>query len=312
MTDTDYKQLCKQAQTLVRQRKFAEAVERFQEAAAGDKLNPDAHEGMATAYFLMGDMQNASAEFLRVTQLDPRRGRAYINLGAVYNRLQQFDKAAAALRKAVKIERKSAQAYYNLGIAQKGLKQLSMSVSAYKEAVKLNPKMAEAHQNLGNIYLEMNNNTQATRCFNTALELRPGFDRAVLGLKRAKEAVAAAKSSFSPFGRLVDESHLKDIKVDDSKYRILDDQERFEDRQTLRQFATSARDSAQEMLEIINDDFMPALADLTRVFVQSEGSSSLIAASESYDDGRIDMNEAREKLAASMQAIDKHEKEMCV
>ena len=172
--------------------------------------------------------------------------------------------------------------------------------------------MAEAHQNLGNIFFEMNNHSQAIRCFDKALEIRPGFERAVVGLKRAKDAAAAAKGSFSPFGRLVNESHLKDLQVDGSKYRTLDDRERLADRQTLRQFATAARDSAQELVEAINDNFMHSLADLTLVFVQSQGASTLVSASENYDDDRLDMNEVRRQLAANMASIAEHEKGMYV
>ena len=311
MSETDYKKACENAQRLVRQKKYAEAIKLFKKASESDKFNPDAHEGMATAYFLMGELESSRDEFKRVTELDPRRGRAYINLGAVHNRLGQFTEAAAALRKAVQKERKSAQAYYNLGIAQKGLKQLSMAVSAYKEAIKLDPEMAEAHQNLANVYLEMKNYKQAIRCFNTALELRPGFERAIVGLKRANAASEEIKSSFSPFGRLVDEEHLKAGAVE-TNYRELTSQERFNDRQSLRQFATSARDTAQELASVINEDFLQGLAVLTQVFVQSDGASNLVSANESFLEEYARFKETRARLAASMNSIAKHEDEMFV
>ena len=311
MSEFDYKDTCKNAQRLVRQRKFPDAIKLFKQAAESDTLNPDAHEGMATAYFLMGDLELSRDEFKRVTQLDPRRGRAYINLGAVHNRLGQYIEAAAVLHKAVQKERKSAQAYYNLGIAQKGMKQLSMAVSAYKEAIKLDPEMAEAHQNLANVYLEMKNYRQAIRSFNTALELRPGFERAIIGLKRAQAATAEVRSSFSPFGRLVDEERLKGGAVETSSRRLTS-QERFNDRRTLRQLATPARDAAQELVSVINDDFLKGLADLTEVFVKPDAASSLVSASESFLEEYARFKETRSRLEVSMNAIAKHEDEMFV
>ena len=200
----DVTTICESAQKLVRDRDFAGAIELFEQAIAVDQAHAAAVEGLATANFLSGNLEAARDGFDKLTHVAPNLGRAYINLGAVCNRLEDYATAAKALRRGLQKERKSSQAYYNLGIAQKGLKQTSMAVSAYREAIRINPDMEEAHQNLGNCYLEMGSFRHAIECFEKALELRPGFDRAQHGIRLAKEGLEKAKRPSGGMGRLVD------------------------------------------------------------------------------------------------------------
>src|ERR1700722_15340307 len=54
---------------------------------------PNLQYGLATVYYLLGDLPTAAKYFKEVTRLDPVRAGAFINLGAVYNKLDRLDDA---------------------------------------------------------------------------------------------------------------------------------------------------------------------------------------------------------------------------
>src|SRR5437879_7731122 len=88
--------------------------------------SPDVHYGLATVCFLLNDLTSAAYHFKEVTRLDPLRAGAYINLGAVYNRLDQMDDAIAALRRGIQLDHNKAEGYYNLGVAYRRQGQIDL------------------------------------------------------------------------------------------------------------------------------------------------------------------------------------------
>ena len=201
---TEFDNLCEEGRRHVRHQDANAAIAAFQKALALDERAIVVHEGLAAAYFLKKDYENAAEHFKKVTLLDPRQAKALINLGAVYNRMGEYTKAVTILRKAVQKDKSSGEGHYNLGLAYRGLNQQAMAVSAYKEAVRVSPAMAAAHQNLANVYVDMGNFQHAMIHYKKALEINPEFERAQRGLEAAQEMSSQAKKSISPFGRLVD------------------------------------------------------------------------------------------------------------
>ena len=76
---------------------------------------PDVHYGLATVYFQLRELTIAAHHFKEVTRLDPSRVGAFVNLGAVYNLLDQLDDAVTALRRSIQLDGKRVEGYYNLG-----------------------------------------------------------------------------------------------------------------------------------------------------------------------------------------------------
>src|SRR3984893_3125293 len=132
--------------------------------------SPDVHYGLATVCFLVHDLAGAAYHFKEVTRLDPLRAGAYINLGAVYNRLNQLDEAIPALRRGIQLDMNRAEGYYNLGLVYRRKGQPDMAIQAYREATLVNPRMADAHYNLGNLYLEKGQFGLAIAHYRQALE----------------------------------------------------------------------------------------------------------------------------------------------
>src|SRR6266568_4373114 len=124
--------LCQQAQHAITVGDHEMARSCYQQAIGLRSDNPDAHYGMATVCFLLNELPNSAYHFKEVTRLDPLRAGAYINLGAVYNRLDQVDEAIQVLRRGIQLDTHRAEGYYNLGLAYRRKKQIELAIQAYQ------------------------------------------------------------------------------------------------------------------------------------------------------------------------------------
>jgi tetratricopeptide (TPR) repeat protein len=297
------------AKTDMRSRRFKAAISTLTAAIDKDAKNSKLHECLGSAYYLSGDLELALKCFQQVAAIKPMKSSAWVNTGAVMNRLGRYMDATRVLRKAVKRDRRNAQAHYNLGIAQKGLKQLAMAATAYKEAIRINPDLAEAHQNLGNVYLDMNNHRQAINSFKRALELRPDFERARRGLAIAENAVDSGKQQASPFGRLVSKEDLAKQHQEES-FRDLSDEERHTDRQTTRNHTAAIRTHAEQLSDFMRNTLEPALNQLGRAVAEGDGSKDLAGMFERFQEVREQALALHEEVHAETDLLREHDKQI--
>lgn len=258
----EFTKLCDQARQHLKRREFEPAIALYQQALQIDVDQPDAQEALATAFILSGNLESAIEHLILVTRLAPRRASAFVNLGALYNRLGNFNKAVEMCRKAVSIDRKSADGYYNLGIAHKKLNQLPLAVPAYREALRINPKMVTAHQNLGNVFTDMGNMREAASHFNKALEIDPTFEKARIGLERIEQLKAESKASINPFGRLVDLDKVQSLSLDAARFRKLNAEEREDDRRMLHIINLTIGRKAKDLRDQLKTKLAPELTQL--------------------------------------------------
>ena len=178
--------LRQQAQEAIARGQYQEARQIFQQALGYRDDSPEIHYGLATACFLLADLHSAVHHFKEVIRLDPKKVGAYINLGAVYNRLGQFEDSLATLRRGIQLDANRAEGYYNLGLVYRQLGQLDMAVNAYRESVRLNPRMHDAHYNLGNIFFEKGQFGLAVAHYKSALEIQPNWEKGRVALEAAQ------------------------------------------------------------------------------------------------------------------------------
>jgi tetratricopeptide (TPR) repeat protein len=190
--------LRQQAQEALTRGQYQEARQIYQQALGYRSDSPEIHYGIATACFLLGDTHSSVYHFKEVIRLDPLRAGAYINLGAVYNRLGQLDEALTTLRRGIQLDANRAEGYYNLALVYRQLGQLDMAVNAYREAVRLNSRMYDAHYNLGNIFLEKGQHALAIAHYKQSLEIRPNWEKGRNALEAAQAAKAAQESADAP------------------------------------------------------------------------------------------------------------------
>lgn len=299
------------ARKLLRAGDFRSALQILELARPIGDLDPDLHDALATANYMLGNLELAAEHFERVTRLDPRRGSGWTNLGAVYNRLGNYSRAAEVLRRAVQVDRQSSAAYYNLGSAYRHLKQWGMAVPAYREAIRLEPQQADAYVNLGQVYLELKNIPQATQQFRKALEIRPDSSRARKGLAQCDAATSALVSKSSPFGRLVDAEQLQHgQEADNLSHRQLTDTERLRDRLELHELCSRLDPEGAALLETLRDQIGQALTQLNRGLAltsKRERDSAALAAIEKLSEARRAYAPRVESLRRLMKLLRDHE-----
>jgi predicted Zn-dependent protease len=193
MVSESIESLCHKARQAVAQGAYDQARQLYMQALSMRSDAPDVHYGLATVCFLLQDLPSAAYHFKEVTRLDPLRAGAHINLGAVYNRLDQVDEAIQVLRRGIQLDTHRAEGYYNLGLAYRRKKQLDLAIQAYHEAVRLNPRMPDAHLNLANAYLDKGNYPAAIVHYKQSLEIRPNWAKAEAGLDQAERALEASR-----------------------------------------------------------------------------------------------------------------------
>ena len=255
-------ELLNEARRHVRHGRYDEAIAILQRLLAEDDVDVVLHDAIGSAYFLAGDNAGASQHFERITRLTNNPGKAFINLGAVYNRLGEYQAAVDSIRKGIQFEQKSVEGYYNLGVAHRRLGQYALAVTAYKEALRLDPVFAEAHQNLGNVFLDQGLPEQAAAHYRQALALKPTLERAKCGLSDAQRAAQLAKQAISPFGRLVDTSVGQH--ADESGLRPLSVEERDLDRRRLHELSKEIESAAGELVANLSGPLDESLAQLER------------------------------------------------
>ena len=295
----------KLSRDLFRQKRYAEAAEILQIMLEKDPRDEVVLEMLGMARFYNKEFPAAREIFERHTKQNSGHAQAWVNLGAVLNRLGEFRKAVEALRRALQKDRKCAEAYYNMGIAQRGQNMNTMAISAYKEALKLKPNLIEAHLNLGNIYVDMKNMGLALRCFQTAVQLDPDSKKARTSLEKAQINQKNARREVSPFGRLVNIEELDRQNVETGP-RELDAAGRRAERELVQEVTRKVRAGTKEMLPMLEETLHSQLHRLERIVLQSEVRLSSAENIESFSQTLGDLLRLRSMVKEGLNEIREH------
>jgi len=129
------------------------AIHLLREVVAGGRVFADAHHLLGLAYSLVGQPEQALAEFDRALELNPRYVDAHLNRAVTLNDLGRYDDATAAFAAA-----QGLGAVDHTGISAPAASQL-----------------ANMHAELGEAYIEAGGVPQAIAQFEAASALRPEF-----------------------------------------------------------------------------------------------------------------------------------------
>lgn len=270
MAADSFESLCHKAREALAEANGQLARQLYLQALGLQPDSPDAHYGLATACFLLGDLEGAAYHFKEVIRTDPLRAGAYINLGAVYNRMGNLDEAVKALRKGIQLDSKRAEAYYNLGLAYRRLGQVELAIQAYREATHLNPRMADAHFNLGNLLFELGRIQQAVTHYRSALEVRPTFEKARQALQQAEDALGEAET---PAARKKESTPTIDASQTDLG-RTLDPVADGPALTALHRATVDSQNHNKEFLEILEREVEPAIKELSTCLLYPEKTSA--------------------------------------
>jgi len=137
----------------------------------------------------------------RVTEIDPKDAKAWINLGAALGQAELPDEEIDAYRKAIKLAPKYADAWYNLGVAKARCEEDAEAIHAYKQALLLSPKFAKAWFNLGVLQGKLGNPHGKIRSYQKAVEADPNFGEGWHNLGVMLNAVGKTEEGDAAFSR---------------------------------------------------------------------------------------------------------------
>lgn len=301
--------LCKKAQESLAGGQYDHAKQFYLQALGMRSDSPDVHYGLATVCFLQSDLASAAYHFKEVTRLDPLRAGAYINLGAVYNRLNQLDEAIPVLRRGIQLDINRAEGYYNLGLVYKRKGQPELAIQAYREATRVNPRMADAHYNLGNLYMEREQYGLALAHYRQAIELKPNWEKALRGLEQAEAAQEQIETASAASRRLekaatqgADARLAAEASIDPE--RLVDPNVHGTILTTLHRATIESESQGRNFLKILESEIEPAIKVLSSCLLYPDSSATeLDHCVQKFESAVANMRAAQSALETSMDRV---------
>jgi tetratricopeptide (TPR) repeat protein len=135
---------------------FPLAKQEFEQAIRLDPSYMKAYNNLGLTMEGMGDDKAALANYEKAFQLMKRQGLKsewpYINVCAMYNRLDRPEQALEYCQKAIVLNPKSDQAFFETARAHMAQKNWDAAAKALERAIEINPRFAKFHYVLSTVY----------------------------------------------------------------------------------------------------------------------------------------------------------------
>ncbi len=118
-------------------------------------------------------VNEASALYDQILEIDPLHAPACINLGTILYNQRQFSRAEELYRRATEADPGYALAFFDLGNVLDEVHRLPDAIEAYRTAVRVAPNYADAHYNLALAYERTGERRKALRHWTTYIKLDP-------------------------------------------------------------------------------------------------------------------------------------------
>ncbi len=158
---------------LANDRRYAEAVDQYQQGIKAKGNDPDLYYNLGNALGEMGKSNEAMASYRKALQIDPRHAETHYNLGNALAKLQRFDEAMVEYRETLQAQPAHLGALINLGNALAVTHRAAEAAPYYVEALKIEPGNQEALSNLGNVMAEQGKFDQAEQYYRRAMVADP-------------------------------------------------------------------------------------------------------------------------------------------
>lgn len=299
MTTESVDSLCLKARQATAQGKVDQARQLYLQALGLKSNSPDIHYGLAASCFLLNDLDSAAYHFSEVIRLDPMRPGAYVNLGAVLNRLGEPSEAMQILLRGLQIDPNRAEGHYNLGLVYRQLGEYDKAVDAYQEAVRINPKMIDAHYNLANVYMDQKSFDRAAERYQLVLNMRPNWDKAVVGLNAAQAALATIEPTAPPPSPNGNPPPRADVDLD----RMLDPEAHGEVLRVLYQATTESEKQGRVYLSTLETAVEPAIKDISAALLRPKTGFDLEDSIDKLEKAIKDVRNAHASLKESLEKV---------
>lgn len=147
--------IVEEADKLLEERKWSEAVDAYKLAIRLDPKYAPAYGGLGDAYFNSGNWDQALVAYKEQASIEPNSAQAQYDLGYAYNAMGRHGEAFAPLVKATSLDPSFAEAFYGIGYAYLRGSDFEKSVGYFKSAIRLQADYADAFYGLGQAYARL-------------------------------------------------------------------------------------------------------------------------------------------------------------
>jgi tetratricopeptide (TPR) repeat protein len=172
-----------------------EASAQFLRALEIDPNNAEAHYNLGTFFAQKGRLDEAIVQYQKALGINPNYADALNNLGNVLFQKRQVDEAIVQYQKALEINPNYDLVHYNLALALFQNGQVDEAIAQFQEALEINPNYADALNNLGNVLLQKGRVDEAIAQFQEVVRLNPHDSNAQNNLARAQAMARRAPGS---------------------------------------------------------------------------------------------------------------------
>jgi tetratricopeptide (TPR) repeat protein len=120
-----------------------------------------------------GELDESKKYLEKAIELDPQNGRAYFELGLLYNVQQNQGDAQQSLEKAVQKSPNESKFWYALGEIYRLQEQFEKAIKAYTRAVELDPPYLKATGKLGLLFVDAKRYDEAEALLIPAIRREP-------------------------------------------------------------------------------------------------------------------------------------------
>lgn len=175
----------------------------FERALAVTEDNALAHNNLAAARAMAGNLGSALEHYREAVRIEPGYLEAQNNLGGTLVALGRAEEGLPHIAEAIRINPEFSKARYNMGIALGRLGRLDEAEAQYREVLRIDPEYADAHYSLGVLLARRGRIADAESHYRNSLRLRPGNADAYCRLGdlltaagRTEEAVSAYQDAL--------------------------------------------------------------------------------------------------------------------
>ena len=147
-------------------------------------VKESAQLSQANLFVESGDYDNALTTFQEILQENPKLPEAWVGVGQMQSRKQDWAQAQAAFANATELDSSNFEAQFGRGKALQVLNQLVDSIRAYHRALLIRPEDFDTNLNLATAYLQLDEGRSAIVFAEKAVKLKPnsGIARINLGV----------------------------------------------------------------------------------------------------------------------------------
>ena len=150
--------------------KYQDAVNQFERALALDRLNAEAHRGLAEAYVAWDRKKDAQRAYQRAIYLRPKDALARRRLGVFYHKEGQHEAAITEFREVVALTPENHSAYSSLGGIFFYLDRWDDAREAFEHSLAIE-KSGDAFSNLGTLYFYEARYKESAQMYEQALQI---------------------------------------------------------------------------------------------------------------------------------------------